>query len=404
MNRRTFLRSTLTTTAALSSGALWPALSRAAAPASAGDPASYPKATFPEKSELILHTDRPPNLEMPGYGLMHDITPNEDFFVRWHLAGVPTSVDLNTFRLKVGGHVQADQSFSIDDLRKRFEPVSFVAVNQCSGNSRSFFTPRVPGGQWANGAIGNARWTGVRLKDLLAEAKLKPDAVDVSFQGLDAPPLPTVAPFVKSLPIAKADDADVIVAYEMNGKELPMLNGFPLRLVVPGWYATYWVKALTQINVTPKPFDGYWMAKAYRVPKNVDCQEAPDNLAKETVPISTMTVRSLILKPEPRERIELARVGSGYEIQGLAIDSGKGMKKVEVTTDNGMTWADARLDPDLGKYSWRRWRFTWQPKAAGQYTVMARATNSAGETQPVSQWNRSGYARNAIETAEVTVG
>jgi sulfite dehydrogenase len=189
-----------------------------------------------------------------------------------------------------------------------------------------------------------------------------------------------------------------MVAYEMNGQPLPMLNGFPLRLIVPGWYATYWVKSLNEINVLPEKFKGFWMDKGYRVPNNPDCQESPKELAKETVPISRMTVRSLFVRPEPAEQVAVA----AYEVQGIAIDSGKGIARVEVSTDGGKTWAAAKLDPDLGKYSWRRWRFPWTP-AAGQYRLMSRAANTAGETQTTAQWNRSGYARNVIESVDVTV-
>jgi DMSO/TMAO reductase YedYZ molybdopterin-dependent catalytic subunit len=364
---------------------------------------------FPEKTDLILLTDRPPNLEMPARWFREDITPNEAFYVRWHLGIIPTRIDTAAFRLKVAGHVERPLDLSLDELRKNFEPVSVVAVNQCSGNSRRVFEPHVPGAQWGNGALGNARWTGVRLRDLLAKAGVKAKAVDVSFGGLDGPTLPAAPPnfagtpdFVKSLPFDRANDGEVMVAYEMNGQPLPMLNGFPLRLIVPGWYATYWVKALDEITVLDKPFDGFWVAKAYRVPPTPNAQESPTDLAKETVPIGPMTTRSLFVRPEPGERIG---AGNEYEVQGLALDGGQGIKRVEVSADGGRTWAAAKLDAEIGKYSWRRWRFSWRPPAAaGRHVLMARATNAAGETQTTAQWNRSGYARNVIESVEVTVG
>jgi sulfite dehydrogenase len=356
-------------------------------------------ARFPEKTDLILLTDRPPQLETPLRYFREDLTPNDAFFVRWHLGLIPTTIDAATFRLSVGGHVETPLSLSLEELRKDFEPMSYAAVAQCSGNSRSLYQPRVLGGQWGNGAVGNAKWTGVRLKDLLAKTKLKANATDVSFKGLDRAPMPTVPDFVKSLAVDHANDGEVIVAYAMNDQPLPMLNGFPLRLIVPGWYATYWVKSLNEISVLPQKFKGFWMDKAYRVPNNPNCQESPQDLAKETVPISTMTVRSLIVRPEPAERVA---AGKSYEVQGLAMDGGKGIAKVEVSTDGGKTWADAKLDAEAGKYAWRRWRFNWQA-ASGQHRVMARATNTAGETQTLSQWNRSGYARNVIEFVDVTV-
>jgi DMSO/TMAO reductase YedYZ molybdopterin-dependent catalytic subunit len=185
----------------------------------------------------------------------------------------------------------------------------------------------------------------------------------------------------------------------MNDKPLPMLNGFPVRLIVPGWYATYWVKALDEITVLDKPFDGFWMAKAYRVPNNPDAQEAPKDLAKDTVPITAMSCRSLFVAPEPGEAL---KAGAEYEVQGLAIDGGKGITKVEISADGGKTWAETKLDPEIGKYSWRRWRHAWKP-TAGQHKLMVKATNAAGQTQTTHQWNRSGYARNVIESLEVTV-
>src|SRR5438132_2649572 len=204
---------------------------------------------FPEKTEMILLTDRPPQLETPIHYFRQDLTPNEAFFVRWHLEGIPAAVDLRTFRLNVSGHVEQPLKLSVDQLRLQFDPTSIIAVNQCSGNSRSFFVPPVPGGQWKNGAAGNAKWTGVSLKSILDRAQVKSGAVDVSFNGLDAPPLPSVADFRQALSIDHARDGEVMVAYAMNDRPLPLLNGFPLRLVVPGCYGTYWVKALSDITV-----------------------------------------------------------------------------------------------------------------------------------------------------------
>jgi len=369
-------------------------------PVAATSPPESDLVRFPEKTELILLTERPPQLETPIQYFREDLTPNEAFFVRWHLAGIPVSVDTKTFRLAVKGHVGQELSLSLDDLRQQFEPVSTIAVNQCSGNSRSLFEPRVPGGQWGNGAVGNALWTGVRLKDVLEKANVKDNPVEVSVRGLETPVLPTTPAFVTSRAFERANDGEVMIAYEMNNRPLPMLNGFPIRLIVPGWYATYWVKALSEINVLAEPFKGFWMDKAYRVAVTPDFSEAPDHLAEKTTPISWMTVRSILVKPEIGDRL---KVNEPYEIEGIAMDSGKGITKVEVSTDDAKTWADAQLDPELGKYSWRRFRFTWTPAAKGALQIMARATNAAGETQVTEQWNRSGYARNVIDAIDVTV-
>lgn len=358
-------------------------------------------ARFPEKEELILLTDRPPQLETPLFYYRQDLTPNEAFFVRWHFSGIPTSVDLRTFKLTVGGHVQKPLTLSVDDLRKQFEPVSLVAVNQCSGNSRSFFSPQVPGGQWGHGAVGNARWTGVRLKDLLNKAGVKPQAMQVTFAGLDEPPLYSMHKFVKALEIEHAISDEVLVAYEMNGEPLPMLNGFPLRLVVPGWYATYWVKSLSKIEVLPSKFDGFWMEKAYRIPRNENASETPENLAKDTIPINRMNVRSILVRPD---FADVVSAGKQFEIEGIAFDGGSGISKVEVSVDGGASWSVAQLDnSDNGKFSFKRWRMPWTPVSTGSYKVLTRATSGDGKVQGPQFWNKSGYMRNGIEQNEVPV-
>jgi len=356
--------------------------------------------SFPEKTNLILRTDRPPQLETPLDYFLQDLTPTEAFYVRWHLEGIPTSIDPGSFRLQIGGHVEKPVELSLDDLRTQFDPLSIIAVNQCSGNSRSFFEPRVPGGQWKNGAMGNARWTGVSLRDLLDRCGVKSGAIDVGFEGLDRAPLSATPRFVKALSIDHARDGEVIVAYEMNGAALPMLNGFPLRLVVPGWYGTYWVKALREISVLPEKFHGYWMDKAYRIASTPNANEEPGHLATETVPINRLSLRSLFVRPKPDEQIHR---GTSFEIQGLTFDSGYGIQRVEVSTGNGANWQSAQLDPELGKYSWRRWRFPWLPPATGKFRLRVRAFNRGGQQQTTALWNRSGFMRNVIEQTEVEV-
>lgn len=357
-------------------------------------------ARFPEKREMVLLTDRPPQLETPLHYFRQNLTPNDAFFVRWHLAGIPTRVDTNSFRLVIDGHVQRALSLSLNDLRRRFEPVSLIAIAQCSGNSRSLFMPRVAGGQWEHGAMGNALWTGVRLRDLLDAAGIRARAVEVAFDGLDEPPLASVPDLVKSLALDRARQPEVLVAYEMNGAPLPMLNGFPIRLVVPGWYATYWVKALCRITVLDRAFDGFWMTKAYRIPNNPSGDESPDHLAADTIPINRFTVRSIFVRPEPEEQIA---AGQPYEIEGVAFDYGAGIRSVEVSTEQEAGWQEARLDPELGKYSFRRWRYRWTPRRRGEQRLMVRATNNDGIGQPMHHWNRSGFMRQIIEDVPVRV-
>jgi DMSO/TMAO reductase YedYZ molybdopterin-dependent catalytic subunit len=394
MNRRTWLRRT----AAIGLAGLLPAGCTHGPEPSPGPP--EPFARFPEKVPMRVISDRAPCLETPWRYYREDLTPNEAFYVRWHLEAIPTTVDLLTWRLKVLGRVQSPLELSIDDLR-RMEQRSLVAVNQCSGNSRGLFTPPVPGAQWRNGAMGNARWTGVRLRDLLARAGVRAGAVQVVFDGLDEGPLPSVPDYVKALDIDRAREPEVLVAIEMNGAPIPMLNGFPARLVVPGWYATYWIKALTEITVVDRPFEGFWMARAYRIPNNPAAQESPQALAAETVPINRMNVRSFITRPDADASVP---AGRPCPLDGLAFDGGDGIRKVEVSTDGGATWAEARLGTDLGRFSFRRWHADWTPPGRGDYTVKARATTNAGEEQPAEpRWNRSGYMRNVIEEIRVRV-
>lgn len=348
------------------------------------------------KDSMLLLVDRPPNLETPLKYFLNDYTPNKVFFVRWHLSGIPASVDADTFRLRVGGNVSKEVALSLNDLKTKFTPFTITALCQCSGNSRSFFDPRVQGGQWKNGAMGNAKWTGVRLRDILAYAGAKSGSKDVSFNGLDVPPMPTIADFEKSLSYDHANDGEVMVAYEMNGEPLPLLNGYPLKLVVPGWYATYWVGFLSDIQVLAKPFEGFWMRKAYLVPKGVpNANESPDSVITTNLePISVMNVRSIFVSPEPNANI---KAGQQTDVQGVAFDGGYGIIKVELSADSGKTWEAAKLDPDLGKYSWRRWHYSFTPSQKGNYNLYVKATNAKGQTQPVHQWNHSGYMRNEIE-------
>ncbi|MDD2542252.1 MAG: molybdopterin-dependent oxidoreductase [Desulfuromonadaceae bacterium] len=356
--------------------------------------------TFPEKTELLLLTSRPPQLETPLKYFRELITPNEALFVRWHLADIPTSVDLATWRLVIHGNVEQQISLSMDDLKK-FEKVVYTAVIQCAGNGRSFFNPPVFGGQWLNGAMGNVTWGGVRLKDILNKAGLKTGSMEVVFKGLDKAVLPATPNFLKSLPLDKALEDDIIVAYEMNGRELPMLNGFPVRLVVPGWYATYWVKSLSDIEVGVKPTDSFWVKTAYRIPDNpCGCVE-PGTAPKKTVPINRMTTRSLLINPEDGSQL---KSGQPVELMGVAFSGGYSIKEVLVSVDGGMNWRPARLGKDIGRYSWIQWFYPWQPAKPGNYHVMVRATNSIGESQPLDAlWNPSGYLLNNIEKHNLIV-
>lgn len=358
-----------------------------------------PLVAYPGKRPLIRLTARPPQLETP-FEIFNEgvLTPNDAFFVRYHLADIPLQIDPQSYRLTVGGAVAQPLSLSLENLKKDFAPVEIVAVNQCSGNSRGYVDPRVGGGQLGHGAMGNARWRGVSLKALLDKAGVKAGAVSVAFSGLDRPVLPETPDFMKSLGVDHARDGEVMLAYAMNGADLPMLNGYPLRLIVPGYYGTYWVKHLSDITVLDKPLDSYWMNVAYRVPDNACACTPIGKTAETTTPISRLNVRSFITNI-----VDGARVAASekFALRGIAFDGGAGVSRVDVSVDGGANWREATLGDDFGKYSFREWRLS-APLSKGAHVLMARATNAQGQTQPLEQlWNPSGYMRNVVERLRV---
>jgi DMSO/TMAO reductase YedYZ molybdopterin-dependent catalytic subunit len=355
---------------------------------------------FPQKGAMLLLRTRPPLLETPIEVFDQGVfTPNDRFYVRWHLADIPETVDPIGFRLNIGGHVGRPLSLTLDDLVRGFEPFEIAAVNQCSGNSRGFFSPRVAGGQWANGAMGNARWTGVRLKDVLDRAGVKPGALQVRFNGLDAGVIPQTPDFMKSLAIDHARDGEVMIAYAMNGEPLPLLNGFPLRLVVPGWYATYWVKMLNDITVLDKPDDSFWMTKAYLIPDTPLANMLPDQKGVTMVPINRMVPRSFFtnLLDGAALRVEQTMI-----VRGIAFGGDAGLAKVLFSSDAGNRWREAQLGPDHGKYGFRQWAVPLRLSTRGGYQLMIKAINTEGIAQPDrANWNGGGFMRNVIESVSV---
>lgn len=352
---------------------------------------------FPGKGEMILQRNRPPLLETPLSVFDQGVfTPNDRFFVRWHWADIPLDVDADAFRLTITGGKQP-VSLSLADILK-MPRISYAAVNQCSGNSRGLFDPRVPGAQWAHGAMGNAMWEGVTLKTLLEKAGVS-TASHVRFGGLDKP-LTQVDPFEKSLALDHAMNGEVMVAFAMNGEQLPLLNGFPLRLIVPGWYSTYWVKSLNQIELFSGKDTNYWMAKAYQIPTAAGANVTPGTTDFAKTPISTMNVRSWITSVEPGARIPYA---DRLPMRGIAMGGDTGVKRVEVSADGGQTWQDAKLDKDQGRYGFRRFEASL-PVARGQVVLMSRATNADGAVQPMkANWNPGGYMRNCVEPCPVEI-
>jgi len=361
-----------------------------------------PLGTLPGKKPLIQRAFRPPNFETPLEGLRPDFTPNDLFFVRYHLDVIPR-VDPDAWRLSVGGgSVRSPFTLTLRQLQSEFEQVELAAVNQCSGNRRGLFTPRVPGVQWGNGAMGNARWSGVRLRDVLHRAGLAADALEVVYQGADGPVLPATPAFVKSLPVARALDDSTLIALAMNGEPLPHWNGAPARLVVPGWTGTYWMKHLTEIRVEAKPFEGFWMKSGYRIPTGAfpgfrfASQETP-----ETTPITEMLVNSIITSPLSGTRV--AR-GTRLELKGKAWDNGAGIEAVEVSTDGRQSWRAATLGRSLGRYAWREFRMPLDTSAPGTLTVAVRARSRNGAQQPEKLTpNPSGYHDNIVQTVTLEV-
>lgn len=333
---------------------------------------------FPGKGEMIVQRVRPPLLETPMSVFdAGTITPNDRFFVRWNW-DVPTAIDAAAHRVSVRGAVKRPLSLTLDEIVRAGEPVEVVAVNQCAGNGRGFSQPRVAGTQWGNGAMGNARWTGVRLRDLLDRAGIGANATRVRFAGLDKPLVEGAPQFIKSIPIDIARRDDVLIAWGMNGEPLPLLHGYPLRIVVPGWFSTYWVKMLADIEVLTGDDEGYYVAKTYRMPT---VPIAPGDKGFPTEPITAMPPRSFVTGRD------------GGTLRGIAFGGNAGVAKVEVTAD-GRTHA-AALGPDESTFGFRRWTLRLPALPAA---VTVRATNANGIAQPdVQAWNPSGYARDVTE-------
>ncbi len=352
------------------------------------------------KRPLIKRTFRPPNYETPLAQFRHALTPNDSFYVRWHM-GVP-DLARREWRLRVAGPAaRRPREFTYAQLRDRFRAHEVVAVNQCSGNRRGLFQPHVPGVQWGYGAMGNAAWRGVRLRDVLEDAGVAPGALEVRADGADLPTL-SGPDFIKSLPMWKALDPDTLIAFEMNGELLPRWHGFPARLVAPGWTATYWVKALTELTVLDAPFDGFWMKIAYRVPRGLFGASGFDSQdTEQNSPITAIRVNSLVVAPEPGATIP---AGRRSEVLGIAWDGGSGIARVDVSQDGGANWREATLDRDLGRYAWRHWRYPLQAPQTGAVALMVRSVARDGSMQsPSLVANPAGYHHNVVQRVEYRV-
>jgi DMSO/TMAO reductase YedYZ molybdopterin-dependent catalytic subunit len=358
--------------------------------------------SLPGKKPLIKLSFRPPNYETPIEYFRTAITPNDAFFVRYHLAGIP-EVDAKTWRLSVGGEGANGQTELTLDALKAMPAAEVVAVNLCSGNRRGLFQPHVPGVEWGYGAMGCARWKGARLKDLLDKVGLKKEAIEIVLNGADGPVSDKTPDFVKSIPAWKAIEDTTLVAYEMNGQPLPHFNGFPARLIVPGWTGTYWMKHITSIKAVTKPDTNFWMNPAYRIPLGkfpIVARFTSQETAINT-PITEIVVNSMITSPANDAKV---RAGAAVTIGGIAWDGGYGISSVEVSTDGGKSWSATPLGEDLGRYAFRTLSFSFTPQAKGKQTVMARAFNKIGQGQTTELiHNPAGYHHNVIHSITLDV-
>jgi DMSO/TMAO reductase YedYZ molybdopterin-dependent catalytic subunit len=350
---------------------------------------------LPGKKPLIKLSYRPPNYESPLEYFRTPITPNDQFFVRYHLADIP-QVDAATYKIKIGGDgANTPFELTLDDLKK-MPAFEVVAVNQCSGNRRGLSNPHVVGVEWGYGAMGCARWKGARLKDVLEKAGLKKEAIEVAFDGADGPAVDKTPDFIKSIPAWKAVEETTLIAYEMNGQPLPHFNGFPARIVVPGWTGTYWMKHVIAINALTKPQGGFWMNPAYRVPVGKfplrDRFVTQENAA--STPITEMVVNSLITSHRDGAKVNAGKI----TVSGMAWDGGYGVGSVQVSTDGGKTWTRATLGQDLGRFAFRPWSFDLTAKK-GKNTVMVNATNKLGQSQTSELiFNPAGYHNNVMQS------
>jgi sulfane dehydrogenase subunit SoxC len=335
------------------------------------------------------------NHALPLEALRYPITPVGLHYLLIHY-DVP-AVDPTGWSLRIGGHVEHELTLSLEDLRER-PHVELAVTMECAGNGRAHLEPRPVSQPWLVEAVGTARWAGTPLRPLLEEAGLRRDgAVEVLFTGLDRGVEREVEQhYQRSLPLDEALRDEVLLAYEMNGVPLPPQHGFPLRLVVPGWYGMTNVKWLASIEVLDRPFDGYQQASAYRL------RQAED---EDGAPLDRMLPRSLLLPPgipdfHTRERLLEPRA---HLLEGRAWSGRAPVERVDVSTDGGGTWAQAELEPVEERWAWRGWRFRWQAEP-GRHLLSSRARDEAGNEQPLEPvWNLGGYANNAVQTVVVTV-
>ncbi|MFZ0999381.1 MAG: sulfite oxidase [Candidatus Sulfotelmatobacter sp.] len=351
---------------------------------------------FPGEDGMILRSFRFVDLESPVEYFNTWLTPVPHFFVRNHMFE-PTELDAHDWRLSIGGEVEKPITLKLAELSK-IETHSVVNTLECAGNGRSLHRPQVPGIQWGKGAVGTARFSGPRLRDVLERAGVKPTGKHVMFRGLDEVP-GKVPPFIRSIPIEKALDADTLIATHMNGSPLPKHHGFPARVLVPGWIGAASCKWLTEIKVLEAEFVGNFMSGGYRIP-NQPVKPGETVKPEDTHPLTALNVKSVIAAPTDGANLKAGNI----RVHGAAWAGEADVEKVEISTDGGAAWNSATLGHEQAHYAWRLWAYDWKPGKSGDYTILSRATDSQGRTQPsAAVWNPSGYLNNAIDQVKVHV-
>ena len=351
---------------------------------------------IPGEDRMIVRSLRFLDLEMPPEFASSWLTPVPHFYVRNHMIE-PAKVNAAQWKLTIGGEVEKPVTLNLADL-SRLVQHSITNTLECAGNGRGFQSPRVPGIQWQRGAVGNARFTGPHLADVLHRAGVKPSGKHVMFRGLDQVP-GNVPPFVRSIPIEKALDPDTLIASHMNGEALSHHHGFPARALVPGWVGAASCKWLTEIKILENEFEGNFMKPGYRYPNQA---VAPGGTVdpNDTHPLTGLTVKSIIAGPSDGSKLKPGPTN----IHGAAWAGEADVLKVEVSTDSGQTWNPARLGDEHEHYAWRFWSYRWTPPGSNEYVILSRATNNKGRVQPATaDWNPSGYLYNAYDRVKVHV-
>lgn len=350
---------------------------------------------IPGEDGMIVRSFRFVDLETPVEYFNTWLTPVPHFFVRNHMHE-PSELSAETWRLTIGGEVEKPLTLTLSDVTK-LEPHSVVNTLECAGNGRSFHRPQVPGVQWGKGAVSTAKFSGARLRDILQRAGVKSTGKHVMFRGLDEVP-GKVPPFIRSIPIEKALDSDTLIATHMNGAPLTKHHGFPARALVPGWVGAASCKWLTEIKVLDSEFVGNFMNPGYRFP-NQPMKPGDAVKPEDTHPLTSLNVKSVIAGPSDGSAAKAGKV----VIHGAAWAGEADVSKVEISTDGGASWNAATLGREQAHYAWRLWHYEWKAKA-GDYSILSRATDTQGRTQPQEAvWNPSGYLYNAIDQVKIHV-